>query len=307
MNPSAGRNNPHGPAQARHPRRGWSLIGIPDHQGVMNVGGRVGAALGPAAFRKVLATLGGRDGVRESLDDRGDVPDLDVDIRENHRRAALLIAEAHRERGLSVVIGGGHDHAYSHLSGLTLALDGGRLGCINIDAHLDVRGVEPAITSGSGFHLALEAGILDGDRLIEFGIQAHCNREELWRYAEGRQVTITPFEELRGGRAVMRFADALDSLSASCDRIAISLDLDAIAMAFAPGVSAPQAEGFTPSEIIEMMELAGKSSKAGSLGIFELNPLHDTDNRTARLAATAAYHFVAHALRGKPDAWWSGN
>ena len=27
-------------------------------------------------------------------------------------------------------------------------------------------------------------------------------------------------------------------------------------------------------------------------GIFELNPLHDSDQKTARLAATAAYHFI---------------
>jgi arginase family enzyme len=42
-----------------------------------------------------------------------------------------------------------------------------------------------------------------------------------------------------------------------------------------------------------MMEIAGAEARACSLGIFELNPDHDGDGRTARLAATAAWHYVA--------------
>ena len=72
--------------------------------------------------------------------------------------------------------------------------------------------------------------------------------------------------------------------------------MDAAASAFAPGVSAPQAEGFTASEMIEMMEIAGSEKKVVSLGIFELNPEHDLEDITARLAATVAYHFVEAAL-----------
>lgn len=268
----------------------------------MNVGGRLGAALGPSAFRKYLARLGGREAVLQSLDDRGDVTGLGSEVDANHRRAAALIASARRKSGLVVVVGGGHDHAYSHLAGLADALPGETLGCINIDAHLDVRKVRPAITSGSGFYLALEAGILEGSRLVEFGIQSHCNSDELWRYVESRRVTVVPFQDLRGGQAPGRFSDALKALGGFCDRIVISLDLDAAAMAFAPGVSAPQAEGFTSSEIIGMMEHAGAFPKVESLGIFELNPLHDSEDRTSRLAATAAHHFVDHALRDRKAA-----
>lgn len=39
--------------------------------------------------------------------------------------------------------------------------------------------------------------------------------------------------------------------------------------------------------------------KVLSLGIFELNPLHDTENKTARLAATSAFHFLQHAIKKK--------
>lgn len=131
---------------------------------------------------------------------------------------------------------------------------------------------------------------------MEFGIQSHCNGPELWEYAKAKKLNIIPFEKLRYGKAASAFAAALKKLSASCDAVVVSLDLDAAAAAFAPGVSAPQAEGFTPSDMIEMMEIAGSAKSVVSLGIFELNPLLDLDDRTARLGATAAYHFVARAL-----------
>ncbi|MCM2279968.1 MAG: formimidoylglutamase [Oligoflexia bacterium] len=282
-------------------RSNWSLIGIPDHAGVINVGGRIGAALGPNAFRKALARLKGRDPVRETLLDCGDLKPVSSDVRENLAAASELIRHSHRAKGLSVVVGGGHDHGYSHLLGIAKALEmkpaGNRLGCINIDAHLDVRSPNPLVTSGSPFHLAIESGLLDPKRFVEFGIQSHCNGPELWDYAEKKKVKIVPFENLRHGKAIVHFKSVLRKLATSCDAVVISLDLDAAASAFAPGVSAPQPEGFGATDLLEMAEAAGEEAKVVSLGIFELNPAHDENDRTARLAATTAFHFIARALR----------
>jgi arginase family enzyme len=176
------------------------------------------------------------------------------------------------------------------------AFSGKRIGCINIDAHLDVRKADPLITSGSPFYLALESGILRGEDLIEFGIQSHCNARELWSYVDSKKVRVVPFGDLRGGIACGEFRSSLKRLTSQCDLVVVSLDLDSVATAYAPGVSAPQAEGFSSSEIIEMMELAGQEAKVVSLGIFELNPAHDIDERTSRLAATAAWHFIEAKL-----------
>jgi formimidoylglutamase len=278
-------------------RSKFCLVGIPDHQGVMNVGGRLGAARGPDAFRRVFGRLSGRDGVSDALMDLGDLHPVPRNMGESHRRAADQVRDGHSRCGLSVVVGGGHDHGFSHLLGISEALKGKRLGCLNLDAHLDVRSGKPLASSGSPFWLAIEGGVLAPDQFIEFGIQAHCNSRELWEYVGRKGVEVIEFGALRGGRAVSAFAASLKKLSSRCDIVVISFDLDSCASAFAPGVSAPQAEGFSSSEVIEMMEIAGRDPKVVSLGIFELNPDHDVDDRTARLAATAAYHFIAQALR----------
>jgi formiminoglutamase len=174
-----------------------------------------------------------------------------------------------------------------------------RLGCMNIDPHLDVRKPSPLVTSGSPFYLAIESGVLHPSRFIEFGIQSHCNAPALWDYVGKKKIEIIPFEKLRGGNAVAAFQQALKRLSAKCDVIVLSMDLDAAAQAYAPGVSAPQAEGFTPSDLIQFAEIAGKNKKVVSLGLFELNPAHDIDDRTARVGATVAWHFIEYALARK--------
>ncbi len=281
------------------PRSKWCLISLPDHQGVMNVGGRLGAARGPQAFERAWS--------RFKPELQGRAPDLTLapvsrDVARNHEAAAALVRQAHDDAStLSVVVGGGHDHGYSHLLGLRQALQKRlgrkpRLGCINLDAHLDLRPATPVITSGSPFWLAIENGVLDGPDLVEFGIQAQCNAQSLRDYASLKNVTVIPFEKLRGQDVPAAFARALDELSSRCDAVVVSLDLDCVAQAFAPGVSAPVAEGFTPMEIAAVMELSGQNTKVPSLGIFELNPEHDIDQRTALLAATSAYRFLAKAL-----------
>lgn len=172
-----------------------------------------------------------------------------------------------------------------------------RLGCVNIDAHLDVRKPSPQIGSGSPFYLALESGLLEPKDFVEFGIQSHCNSPELWDFVEQRKVKVVPFENLRHGQAIVHFRNILKKLAAKCDAVVVSLDLDAACESVAPGVSAPQPEGFSATDLMEMVECAGEEPKVVSLGLFELNPEHDQGDRTSRLAAVLVDHFVARALR----------
>lgn len=282
--------------EAKEKKPNWALLGIPDHEGVRAVGGRIGAASGPKVFREAFAKLNGRLPLHRWMKDFGDVSDVSSDVEKNHRQAIDSVEQAHTLAGLSVIVGGGHDHGYSQLEGVLRSLRKNkkkiRLGCINLDAHLDVRKPEPTINSGSPFYLALENKTVAPQDLIEFGIQSHCNGAELQSYIHSKKARVVPFTELRNGKAASAFARVLKPLAARCDAVVLSFDLDAVAAAFAPGVSAPQVEGFSPSDILAIMEIAGRHPKVTSLGIFELNPEFDRDSITAKLAAISAFHFL---------------
>lgn len=247
---------------------------------------------GPQEFRRAFARLRGPTTLALADGDHGDTTPP-------HGPAAVAaVKKMQAACGVTVVVGGGHDHGYTQLAGVLEALRAKnplvRLGCINIDAHLDVRKPPSPdqMLSGSPFYVAIESGTLSPDRFVEFGIQDHCNGPELWKYVHDQKVEIVPFEDLRDGRAASAFAARLQALSSRCDAIVVSLDLDAAAEAYAPGVSAPQAEGFTATELVRFCEIAGETPSVVSLGIFELNPEHDLGDRTSRLAATCAFHFL---------------
>lgn len=270
-----------------------AMIGCPDDQGVFNNNGRPGAAKGPETFRQWLQKPKGIHPVQEQIFDAGDHKVYGEDIEKSHQDASEMVKKYQKDYGTSLVVGGGHDYAFPHLKGVDEALGNNKkIGCINIDPHFDLKPDKKQILSGSPFYMAVEQQIITGKNLVEFGIQRHGNGPSLWNYAYEKEIKTYFYENLRFGKTIEAFKKALYELSHHCDAIVISLDLDSINMAYAPGVSAPAVEGFTPSEILEMLKLAAQTEQVVSLGIYELNPKFDIDNHTARLAVTAAYHFL---------------
>lgn len=275
----------------------WCLIGMPDEKGVKNVGGRIGAAKGPEAFREHFLKPRGRYDILSLMENFGDAA-IAESIEETHSGIAKMLRGKLLDFDFSILVGGGHDLAYPHLKGVADAfhLEPEELGCINIDPHFDLRKDEPVITSGSPFRLATKYNIIKGENLIEFGIQDHCNAAELFFYAENHKIQIITFDKLSHGKAVPAFEKSLKKLASKTKRIVISLDMDALQAAYAPGVSAPAANGFNPSEIIDMIKIAAHEEKVVSIGIYELNPTYDIDGRTAFLAAIIAWYFAAERL-----------
>ena len=72
----------------------------------------------------------------------------------------------------------------------------------------------------------------------------------------------------------------------------VSLDMDVVDPADAPGVGTPVRGGLTYREAHLAMELVAESGIAGSLEVVEVNPILDRENETARLAV----ELVASAL-----------
>ncbi|RZA06843.1 MAG: hypothetical protein EOP11_09285 [Proteobacteria bacterium] len=280
---------------------GFALVGFADETGVKNVGGRLGAAAGPLALRQKLYkfTTGAPS---LPIYDLGDLQPA-ASIEETHAQGAALVESALRAGHTPIVIGGGHDLGFPHALGLLMARPK-KTVFINIDAHLDVRPVTNVITSGSPWYLLREHALFQKtkSRLEEFGLQPHCNAHSLVNYAQthGFGLHWLPAMRAKGKDASAQFAALLKKHS-SYDGFLISLDIDSVNWAEAPGCSAPQTLGFTGAEVIRMAEIAGAEKKVRTFGLFELSPALDRDGQTATLAA----HCINGFLRGR-GAWKSG-
>ena len=286
------------------------LVGFPSDAGVVRNGGRPGASAGPGAIREALAAMTPdarrHDEMSALLARTRDLGDVDVsgEVAEDQERLAEALAP-HLEAGRPcVVLGGGHETAYGHFLGHVRA--GLEPRALNVDAHPDVRPLRDGRGhSGSPFRQMLEhpSGACRGYRVV--GLQpAATARSHLgwleqagasWRWrkdldAAAREATApdaaAPDARPRDATALEEEVDRLEGPAL------VSLDLDAVDAAHAPGVSAPCTDGIGPGPWLAAASRAGARPEVRSLDVVELNPRHDVDGRTARLAARTVWSFL---------------
>ncbi|MBI2041381.1 MAG: arginase family protein [DPANN group archaeon] len=79
--------------------------------------------------------------------------------------------------------------------------------------------------------------------------------------------------------------DYLKDFVKTVDNIYISIDIDAIEPAFAPGTGWPEPAGILPWQMIRMLQFLKATKKVRGFDIVEVSPPKDVNKITSRLAA----------------------
>jgi len=262
------------------------LVGEPYDGAVV---GRAGASEGPRALRGALASVkthhfavGGVDRVA----DLGDVAIPEGTVR-GVQSAVRDAADAAYDTGaLPVFLGGDNSLTYGNVGPLL----GRDVGVLNFDAHLDVRSVRDEPTSGTPYRQLFGAG-LDG-----YACVGARHFETSTAYAE--------FVRDRGGSVVTAERAASDPVGAvehaletmaDVEAVYVSVDLDVLDAAHAPGVSAPTPGGLTTRELFRMVRQAMHDHRVAGFEVVECAPPLDRGAMTA----SAGARVVAHALAGR--------
>lgn len=263
-----------------------AILGYAGDEGVRRNRGRVGAAKGPDAIRKVLGSTAYHLPEKLAILDYGNIVTLGEDMESSHELISKTIYDLLQTNHIPVVLGGGHDLAYAHGKGVErfVGEKNEKLGIINLDAHFDLRHlIDGKGHSGSPFYqLAMENP--DNFNYLALGIQRAANPKSLFETAENLNALWMVMEEFRMNNWA-EIQEKILWLIESMDKIYLSIDLDGFSTAYAPGVSAPSPIGFDPLVAFKVFELIASSNKLISMDIVELNPNFDQDNATARLAA----------------------
>ncbi len=288
------------------------LLGVPSDLGVVCGGGRAGAALGPDAIRRQLSRYGTAYNFELQVDlslltivDFGDVVVDEASSEKTHQRLAEAVGAILSRGAIPVVLGGGHDLTFGGVRGLA-GQTTDPMGGIALDAHFDVReAIDGMMTSGTPFRNILEnIDAVRGDRFVEIGSNGLVNAKGHFDYLCAKRARIFSLSEVRRIGIGSAMEKALDIAGRDTQKVFCSIDLDCIAQAYAPGVSAPSPEGLYPEEVTSAAYAFGRHPKAAYLDIMEMNPHYDQDDRTARLAAALILHFLAgvamrHLLKKK--------
>ncbi|WP_409180939.1 formimidoylglutamase [Amycolatopsis sp. VS8301801F10] len=271
---------------------GVSLLGFASDAGVRRNGGRPGAQAGPDAIRKALASFAIPP--EFTVDDLGDVVVEGDELEAGQENLGELVGKQLTDGNFPLVLGGGHETAYGSYLGLARSglLDGRRLGILNLDAHFDLRTADRA-SSGTPFR---QIAVREAERGAGFnyavvGISEPGNTAALFRTAAELNVRHLLDVDCQE-RRLERVLDFVRGFVADVDALYLSIDLDVLPAAQAPGVSAPATLGVPAAVVLEVCRLVASDPKLALADLTELNPVYDVDHRTARIAARLAHTLV---------------
>jgi agmatinase len=273
---------------------------------------RPGAAEGPLAIRVAsrimasqLASAGEsrmydtRTGAtfeyrRPSLCDVGDFPVYPTDPLRTFdtlaRHAAAIAARAEK----TVFLGGDHSIAFPLFVGATGAhrRELHDVGYVQIDDHFDFgdqSAIHGGLYHGSNARRISELPGFDPRHMAFVGV-AHPTRLEQYRglLADGCQI-VTAAQIRREGPA-----EALAPVVAAlgkCRTVYLSLDIDVLDAAYAPGTGGVTIGGLDPAALLEVL-YALDALPVSAIDLVEVAPRYDPSGRTAQIAAQVLFELL---------------
>jgi agmatinase len=290
-----------GPATfARLPRRDEvsrcdvGIIGVPFDAGTSY---RPGARFGPAAIRegsRLLRPYHPGLGVapfgRRQVADCGDVTANPFDIASAIAAVDAAVGQLVAEGTTPIALGGDHTIALGALR--AVAREHGPVALLHFDAHLDTWDsyFDAPHTHGTVFRRAAEEGLLDRTRLTHVGIRGPVYAAtDLTEDAELGFTAVTAMDvaELGAGAVAERVRARVGDAP-----LYVSVDIDVLDPAHAPGTGTPEAGGLTSRELLGMLR-GLRGCRIVGADVVEVAPAYDHAELTAIAAAHVAYELVS--------------
>jgi agmatinase len=285
---------------ARLPRRDEvdrcdvAVVGVPFDSGVTY---RPGARFGPHAVRNATRLLRSyhpgldvRPFAQQQVADAGDIACNPFDIQESIAQIESGAEEVLSGASQLLSIGGDHTIALPLLR--VMHRRHGPIALLHFDAHLDTWdtyfGAE--YTHGTPFRRAWEEGLLRQDHAMHVGIRGPLFSPEDLVDDERFGFAIVGAMELNDTGVADVVARGRQRLAGA--PVYVSIDIDVLDPAHAPGTGTPEAGGLTSRELLGILRgLAGVNVVGAD--IVEVAPAYDHAEITAMAASHVAYELLA--------------
>ena len=223
--------------------------------------------------------------------DAGDVTITPFDIPEACRQIENGMRDIIGERARKfVAIGGDHTVALPNLRALRAFH--GPLALVHFDAHLDTWDTyfNAPVTHGTPFRRAFEEGLLIEDHSIHVGI-----RGPIYDQMDLDDDARMGFKIIRAGDLdVMGVEAAVDVVARRVADLPVylSIDIDVLDPAFAPGTGTPECGGLTSRELLRMLRRLNGINIVGA-DVVEVAPAYDHAEITSIAAATVVFDLLS--------------
>jgi agmatinase len=271
-----------------------AVVGVPFDSGVSY---RPGARFGPSHIREASRLLRPYNPAQnvepfssQQIADAGDISANPFNILEAVDQIEQGATELSSGGARLVTLGGDHTIALPLLR--VVAKKHGPVAVLHFDAHLDTWDTYfgAPITHGTPFRRASEEGLIDLTASTHVGTRGPLyGPEDLRDDARlGFAIISSPEIETEGlPRAIERMLARLG------DRpVYISVDVDVLDPAHAPGTGTPEAGGMTSRELLAMIRALRSVNLVGA-DIVEVAPAYDHAQLTAIAASHIAYEIIS--------------
>lgn len=263
---------------------------------------RSGARMGPNAIRDASMML--TDGVNERypvslvdfVSDAGDIP---IPSGYNDVANGVIKSSMRELAGKHVVtLGGHHGITYPILSALARSYTSPEMAVVHFDAHCDTWQDHFGMPYGHGswLYLAIEDNLVDPYHAISIGIRSPADEISRNFLASKGGTTISARSAMRHSPRLM--ADVIRAKVG--DRPAyLSLDIDCLDPAHAPGTGTPEVGGLSTMWLMEVIEELQNINWVG-MDCVEVSPPYDHSQITSLAAATLVWQYLSmniHKLR----------
>ncbi|MGI2709770.1 formimidoylglutamase [Bacillus cytotoxicus] len=276
---------------------GAALIGAPLSKPSIS---HSGACFAPKTIRTMLdaystyAITEEHDMKESVLYDCGDIMMHVTNIKESHVRIAKTLQHLTKvnPQMVPIVLGGDHSISFPSISGF--ASSKGKVGIIQFDAHHDLRNLEDGGPSnGTPFRSLLEHDVIVGNQLVQIGIRNFSNARTYHEYAKENDITIYTMKHVRERFIKDIITESIEILRRQgVTAIYVSVDMDVLDQAFAPGCPAIGPGGMDSMTLLDAITYLGQEPLVQGMDIVEIDPTLDFRDMTSRIAAQVIMNFL---------------
>ncbi|MGH8928036.1 MAG: agmatinase [Acidimicrobiia bacterium] len=284
------------PARGLHDLGGGDvvIVGAPFDWGTTF---RPGARFGPRAIRE--ADYGAMDGYRPHLPsgidplgrlgvvDIGDVYVVPGQVELSLERITEVVETVTQAGKVPIVLGGDHTITYANATGVARVHGFGEVAVIHFDAHADTGAMQNGQLYGHGTPMRrlIESGAVPGHRFVQIGLRGYWPEPEVMAWMKEQRMRSYLMNEIeeRGLAAVVDEAVEY-SLEGGAKGVFISVDIDVVDPAFAPGTGTPEPGGLTSRQLLDTVRRLSKDLALVGADVVEVSPPYDSSEITAYLA-----------------------
>lgn len=224
----------------------------------------------------------------------------DVLVNDQDQSASLASIEkffSHIAQHNIIPVTAGGDHLIT-LPILRAIAGDGPVGLIHVDAHGDTADTSSQgnkFSSSTPFRRAVEEGLVNPERVIQIGIRGPTRIPDKERWARDAGMRVITMDEFHDMGITNTITET--HTIAGDGPVYITVDIDGIDPAFAPGTGTPVVGGLTSYEILRILRsLRGLNIVGGD--VTEVCPHLDINDMTALLAGSLMFEILCLAAEG---------